>query len=524
MPPKRSHTIQTISLPVPCDFVLPDFYRDAGPAEVGEALVIGASLYTTVTTERASVELEELAAAKHAEIARIKSAADAQITVLEAQIAQAERDTAALRGEYATRSKQMLEAQRTTELTARKEERELVMKQLDGRIRALESELAAAAEKNKALVERRAVVEAGRDADIRIAEERTRALLQVTLDEKERAIQRSEREVAKWQEAFHKQAEELRALADLIRRKPTNVKTKGSEYESMFREKLVAAYGTGDGFSLSDTNHSGVGHAGDYLMTWGEHTVLWEVKNYDKPVPTAEVEKFRRDVKENSHVRVGVMVSRYTPITGKVAKGDRDIEFIEGKMLIYLSNFEAMSDDALQFLLVLFRLWWDSERNMEEGEQMEATIRHIERLHDAAVKSKTEWRLHKTRCEEMLRWTSELVEENETKLKHALNILQGGGKVYDIPAHIFRPCDGDEKSAQLIQLILEQVVVCEGGVCVLNELADCVGKRKGLSRDTAKTHIKSVLLDGIVEPPKGKQPARIRGLALRGADDRMTLV
>jgi hypothetical protein len=412
-----------------------------------------------------------------------------------------------LRQEHQLRLSQLYENQRTQESVLRKEVQEAAQRQAQTRIHAIETELELLREKNHALHERKAILEAGRDQDIRVAEERTRILLQHTLDEKERAIVRSEKTLAQLQESYGKQADELRALADLIRKKP-NVKNKGSEYEAIFREKLIAAYGLGEGFRLIDSAHNGVGHAGDYLMEWGGHTVLWEVKNYDRPVPSAEVEKFKRDMKENQHVRIGVMVSRYTPITGKNAKGDRDIEFIEGKMLVYLSNFEAMED--LPSLMLLFRLWWESDKHTEEEETKEATIRSIERLHAAALKSKVEWRLHKSRMEEALRWMAEVVEEHEQKLHHALNILHGSSLVA-IPEGIFRNCDGDEKAIQLIQLILEHTRAEHGSV-VLNELADCVGKAKGLSRDTAKAHIRSVLLDSAMEPPKGKHPARVLGL------------
>jgi hypothetical protein len=76
---------------------------------------------------------------------------------------------------------------------------------------------------------------------------------------------------------------------------------------------------------------------------------------------------------------------------------------------------------------------------------------------------------------------------------------------------------GDEKSQQLIQLILEHSEPTDGGSLILNDLADIVGKAKGLSRDTAKTHIRSVLLDSVIEPPKGKIPGRVNGLVMRPA-------
>ena len=185
-------------------------------------------------------------------------------------------------------------------------------------------------------------------------------------------------------------------------------------------------------------------------------------------------------------------------------------------MLIYLSNFDAMSDDTLPSLMLLFRLWWESEKNIEESESKEATIRAIERLHAAALKAKTEWRLHKSRAEEMLRWMAETVEETEERLGNAMKALQGTATAsIVVPEHIFRDSIGDEKGQVMIQLVLEFTEPAEGESCVLNDLADAVAKRKALSRDTAKSHIRAVLLDGVIEPPKGKYPARVKGLIMK---------
>lgn len=485
----------------------PSFYDSANPEEISHALDIGAHMYQTVQSMRSSEEIRMIEERKQTEISKIKEQSEERIHELQMQIDQ-------VRQEHQQRLTQLYESQRTQESGLRKDIQDTVQRQAQTRITAIESEMEVLREKNHALNERKAILEAGRDQDIRIAEERTKHLLQHTLDEKERAIMRSEKTLHQLQESYQKQAEELRQLADLIRKKPQqNVKTKGSEYEVIFREKLIAAYGLGHNFSLIDSAHNGIGHAGDYLMKWGDHTILWEVKNYDRPVPSAEVDKFKRDMKENHNVRIGIMVSRYTPITGKIAKGDRDIEFVEGKMLVYLSNFEAMNDDALPSLMLLFRLWWESEKNTEEEESKEATIRSIERLHAAAVKSKVEWRLHKSRMDEALRWMAEVVEDNEQKLQHALNILHGSS-ILSVPEGIFRNCEGDDKAQQLIQLILEHTMPSDSSL-VLNDLAEIVGKAKGLSRDTAKTHIRSVLLDSVIEPPKGKYPARILGLVFK---------
>ena len=509
---------RTMTLKVGHAFELPKFYETSSISDTEAALQLGATMFEATLSIRTSDEIKALEERKNAEVAKAKEQAAIALETIQSQLIAAEGARFALQKEQARRLEELYEAQKIAETTARKEERELVTRQLEARIKTLEVELTAIAERNAALLERRNVLESCRDADIRTAEERTKHLLQSTLEEKERAILRSEKTLSTLHESYNRQMDDLRNLSDLIRRKPTNVKTKGSEYEEIFRDKLMVAFGTGDRFSLVDTARNGIGHAGDYLMNWGDNTVLWEVKNYDKPVPTAEVDKFRRDMKENHQVRIGVMVSRYTQITGKVASGNRTVEFVEGKMLIYMSNFEAMSDDMLPSLMLLFRLWWESDKNIEESESKEAMIRTVERLHSASLKTKGEWRLHKARADEMLRWMADTVEDAEERLHNAIKALQGTTITSIVtPDGIFRDSMGDEKMQGWIQLILENTVASDTDSCILNDLADIVGKKKAISRDTAKSHIRAVLLDSAIELQKGKYPARVRGLILKNA-------
>lgn len=506
-------------LHVPTDFQIPSFYTKASADDVAIALQLGASAFSLLQSTQTSEELRAVEERKAAELATLRETHAAALRDLQAQLDAAAAARAALQKEYAQRMEQLVEHTRT-------EERNAALRHQEALRARLEADIAAATARYEAAQERKAALEASRDADVRAAEERARALLQLTLEEKERAIQRAERALETLQAGYAAQAEEVRALADAICRGQqtnANAKAKGSLYEALFREKLVAAFGTGDGFALIDSAASGIGHAGDYLMKWGaahEHTVLWELKNYDRPVPTAEVEKFRRDMRENAEVRIGVMVSRFTPITGKVASGDRAVVLQDGKLLVYLSNFEAMHEETLPGLMLLFRTWWCVDRGDTADDAKVAAVHTIESLHAAALKAKVEFRLHKSRAEEMLRWMSQQVEDHEERLHQALRLLRGtvtaggAGAASAIPEGVFRPCEDDDRATATIQQILELCVHAPDAECVLNDLADALGRKKALSRDTAKSHIRAVLLDAAIEPSKGKTPAKVRGLRL----------
>jgi hypothetical protein len=505
---KPKSVSQTIRLEVPSEYLLPEFYGYADSATIAEALTIGASLHTILHKKHTDDRIQEIEARKTAEISAIREASAAQIGALNAQVD-------ALKAAQAVRLKDLMELQITATAVARQEENERLTRSHTQKLRDIQTELSELQERNAALQARRTEMESSRDADIARAEESTKSLLQYTLDEKQRSVERLEKEKDRLSTFLEKQTAEIHSLNEFIRRKPTaNVKTKGNDYEAVFRAKLVQSFGVNPYFAIEDSARNGVGHAGDFKMKWGEHTILWECKDYDKPVPAAEVEKFKRDMKENPDARIGVMISRFTPIVGKTGSGDRCTEFLEGKMYIYMSQFEDMSEDSLKQLMPLFQFWWESDRNTESEESRINAIRQIEKLYASAVKSRMEWRVHKSRMEESLRWIAETVDENEHRLQQALNVLNGAVSLIAAPEGIFRSCDGDERATQLIQLILEFCEPAPDSSILMNELAEYVAKKQLISANTAKTHIKSVLLDTVLETPKGK-PTKIHGLSFR---------
>ena len=526
MPPRKK--TNTIILTVSQEFVLPEFYTKAEQNEIEEALVIGSVLYTTVKAASTSKEIQAIEAEKNTQIANIRTQADTAIRTLEEQIQKADATIQTLKREKAIQIQESEQRNQETEINARKAERELATKQHEQKLKSLEAELASLQEKNQLYLERKRIVESSRDQDIETAEKRTHNSLKELLEEKDRTIRlaredlekanlRQEKTNTAFQEILAKHSEEVRALKDAIHKRSSNAKTKGSEFEEAFRLKLITAYGTNDQFGLDDTAKNGFGHAGDYLMKWGDEMILWETKNYDRPVPDEEVKKFKRDMKENTHVNIGVMVSRYTPITGKTTKGDFYTEFVEGKMLIYISNFDRMSEDVLPMLMIYFKLYWKFGKKLEEDDGKVHTIRKIEKLHGILEDKKKEWRVIKSQQETAIRFTADLVEDLEHQLKYLLNDLQGIVEtVKDIPPNIFRDCTGDELSLQKIQVILSCVEPNSEDSLELNELAEMYGKKRGnLSRDTAKTHIRSVLLDSVIQPSRGKTASRVLGLSLK---------
>jgi hypothetical protein len=175
-----------------------------------------------------------------------------------------------------------------------------------------------------------------------------------------------------------------------------------------------------------------------------------------------------------------------------------------------------MSEEILPLLLMFCKIYWKYGQTLEEDEGKINAIREIEKLNKIIEERKKEWRVHKAHQEAATRFTSELVEELEQKVRFLLNDLQGiVEKVKDVPKGIFRESLGDEASLQKIQTILACADYTPNGSVELNKLADAYSKAKGsLTRDTAKSHIKSVLLDTSIVPNKGITPAKVLGLVL----------
>lgn len=481
--------LKKIRLVVNEDFIVPEIYNTGDPIEIEEAMTIGASIYSTVTTKRGDTDLKKVTEAKEREILTITVKYQEQERVLKQQILQVqERMTNSIK-------------------EARKEEKQ-----------SFESELATYKGKCEALEARKKELETSRDLDIQAAAIRAETIMQKVVQAKEDQITRMEATHARLQDTLQKHSEELVKLSNAVQKKSissANVKTKGSEYEAEFRDKLLKVYGLTKDFSLKETR-LGSGHEMDFVMTMEGNTVMWELKDYSATVPKQEVDKFLKDLRGNAEARIGVMISRSTDITGKVSTGNFLVEMEDEKLMIYISRFETWchqdETQVFQTLAALFRIWWSAKKPSEEEVTVnrEEIIKEIEKQQADVAKRRTEWKTHKGRIDDMLRWTTDLLEESEGRLDRLLKSLRGSNEVkLDIPTGIFREAD-DEKSCQWISSILS-ISKSGPGKVELRDLVDKLAEIHKLSKDTIRSHVKSVLLDSAIEKGKGNI-ALIKGL------------
>jgi hypothetical protein len=111
---------------------------------------------------------------------------------------------------------------------------------------------------------------------------------------------------------------------------------------------------------------------------------LFEIKNYSNDVPSKEVEKFRRDMEENSDSPLGVFVSMNTNIANKKSGAFISLEWTsKHQLLLFISQFNLHTpkdvldyiDCAAEFASTFYRT---ARERPESSEQALALQRNID--------------------------------------------------------------------------------------------------------------------------------------------------
>jgi hypothetical protein len=484
-----------VNIHVRADFVLPDVYTKGTVEEVEEALWIGANIQEAVRTKRSGDEVRKITELKDTEIQRIQGMYTEKLTKLldDIRALTAEKDRVA--AEY---SDGLREAGTRGRVVGGREWEE--------KLRQLRREHEVLQGRYDSLEERRRGLEEGRARDIEDAVARTEELMNKLVVVKEEQLSKMEAAYQRLSESISRQGEEVAKLSSVLGKRGANVKTKGSDYEEEFGEKLRRCYGLCRGFSLKDTR-LGMGHEMDFSMNIEGHVVMWELKNYGAAVPKAEVEKFLRDLKENPQAKIGVMISRATDILGKTGAGALLTEFDGDKMMIYINRFEEFCGDdenrVFQMLMSLFRIWWEYHREETNTFDRAEMVRELEKAVEEIARRRVDWRRHKAHLDEIGRWTADLLDESEGRLDRLLkrarnsDVAGGGGdgRPLVIPEGVFRD-SGEEKEMGWIKSVMK---VCEpGGEIEVRELVDLLGAHHKLSKDTIRSNVMSIVRDSAV--------------------------
>jgi len=486
---------RSIHIHIKSDFVIPDVYIKGSIEEVEEALWIGATIQQSVKTRRSNDEVRKITEIKDSEIHRIQGMYNEKLTKLLDDIKDITCEKDRLSSEYSDMLKD-----------ARTKEKEIVTRDWDEKLRNIKKDHDILSARYESLESRRRILEETRNKDIQDAVKRTEEIMEKLVSSKEEQLCKMELTYTRLHETIVKQSDEISKLSSNLTKRYANVKTKGSDYEHEFYEKLKRNYGLCRGFLLKDT--SALGHEMDFYMEIEGNTVMWEVKNYTSTVPKPEVEKFLRDLKENPS-KIGVMISRSTDIYGKNHSGNMLSEFDNDKMMIYINKFEDFCGDdenrVFQMLTSLFRVWWEYHRETDAFDRVEM-IRALEKAIEYISKRRTDWKRHKSHIDELTRWTSDLLDECQGRLDSILKKTRIENVEY-VPCDVFR----DACETRWLDSIMKVCVV--GGEIEIRELVENVGIHHKLSKDTIRSNIMSVVKDSAII--KKGNVKYIKGISLK---------
>lgn len=174
------------------------------------------------------------------------------------------------------------------------------------------------------------------------------------------------------------------------------------------------------------------GYAGDFIIHKPPVTIMVEVKNYTQAVPSAEVEKFYRDLRANSSVQGGLFISLNTRITG-VEESMKFTHIYENRKvpIIFVKSVDPNVIQAAAELLYSHLQGLKSVREecahleQESYAQIYQKVRDISNLLDGLSLTRTH--LNETR-EILLKQLSRLHEDiltSEVRLQDAVSQLLG---------------------------------------------------------------------------------------------------
>ena len=252
---------------------------------------------------------------------------------------------------------------------------------------------------------------------------------------------------------------------------------------------------------------------------------MWELKDYGSDIPKKEVDKFLRDMLGCKGARIGVMVSKSTGIIGK--HGALTMEIHDGRLLLFVNRYEEWSASGISgggifhILLQIFRLWWktkgdECDSEDETQKKLEENFLLIQKYVAELKTRRTEWRTHKGRMEEVLRWVGSLLDDTESKLERVLRGLgseeDGSGGEDMSESTIFIETE-DKRSNEWIQTVLGSCNIGDGWI-ELQELEGIISGVKRMSRDTVRGHILKIIVPGAIEKRGAKKV--IVGLVRQG--------
>jgi hypothetical protein len=232
-------------------------------------------------------------------------------------------------------------------------------------------------------------------------------LLRIALSQKEESFQKeilrmkdSQERLISSLEKSHKESiaradAQYAATMELLKEQESRLRKdkisseKGKQGEKEFATLASEYYSWGS----SLINTSKTPHSADLKGSIRGCDTLFEIKHYSSDVPTKELEKFERDLSENSNIPFGVFISLTSGITGKKDSFVSSKWTSKSQLLLFISNFyEHDSKDSLSIIDtcadIAFKVWNASDMLDEHTtSDLSGKLEQIKVLVDMEMKS-----------------------------------------------------------------------------------------------------------------------------------------
>jgi len=533
------------TLRLPPGKLVPTLLQTASPDETYEIITLGVVAWEAVQTQRsdesAKLEIAALRKQYEDELAALRTESETrEREVIHRITKQNDADKAALRAENerseAAGRERLLEIQKTRnalefELTRIRAEgehnEERVIRELttakEKEIAALNAKAAKELAASEAALEdtrtRKQRLEQEFDVNSKKAVEQERVASERILAAKEAELRRildeKEKERVHYQELYAKISQTVESA---LPKKPTSIAEKGTAFENEMIDNARKYWGSCDGFSIHD--QSAHGHKGDIWMGIGLgercNTILIECKDYSDIVPTKEVTKFLADMKQNNILKIGIMISKKTDITGRNTQNKIDFTVIEGKLHIFVNQFDSFDESTIMNILMGFiRYWQEIQKPASDVEDKAEVIKIIQKLFEKAQKYKTELKSHLDHLKELSEFVKKESDETYVALHEALRTLRHGVSETVLEnSIIYEDATGNPHKQKRIRAIQDVAEEDADSVILLNDLAKRIAERTKQAEKTVKEHIESVLQSDYVEKKAGF-PTKVKGLRLK---------
>ena len=142
-------------------------------------------------------------------------------------------------------------------------------------------------------------------------------------------------------QSFQKNLMDIQRNHSLIQSRQQNSSLKGKDAE-LEVATLLSEY-----FPTAEIEPTGTTpHRGDFILHKDGIAMMIEVKDYDRNVQKAEIEKFKNDIKSpvNNDIKCGLMLSMRS---GICKRSDFELEVWAGKPTLYIHNWRSNSESII---------------------------------------------------------------------------------------------------------------------------------------------------------------------------------